>query len=154
MHSTWLTVLFSVFENFFKLKRGNLISWGEPIPQKGWIICSPLLNFNFKHMKDQNILHHSLDINGSYMSQQFLKFPQIKKGDLISRGNQFRRRAALFVPVSTSPPAPHPQSPPLLLYFSFKHLKDPKSLSFIRFQYILHDSAVLLSIFENFVKLK
>ena len=105
-------------------------------------------------MKDQNILQHSLDINGSYMSQQFLKFPQIKKGDLISRGNQFRRRAALFVPVSTSPPAPHPQSPSLLLYFSFKHLKDPKSLSFIRFQYILHDSAVLLSVFENFLKVK
>ena len=41
-----------------------------------------------------------------------------------------------------------------LLYFNFRNLKDPKSWSFIRFQYILLDSAVLLSRFWNFVKLK
>ena len=47
-------VLFSVFSNFLKLKRGDLISWGEPILQNGWIIWSPLLYFNFKNLRDPN----------------------------------------------------------------------------------------------------
>ena len=42
----------------------------------------------------------------------------------------------------------------LSLYFKFKNLKDPSSLSFVRFWYILHDSEVLFSVFENFFKIK
>ena len=42
----------------------------------------------------------------------------------------------------------------LLLYFNFKSFVDPNSLSFIRFQLILHDSGVLFSESWNFYKLK
>ena len=42
----------------------------------------------------------------------------------------------------------------LLLYLSFKSFLDPNSLSFIRFQCILHDSGVLFSESWNFYKLK
>ena len=41
-----------------------------------------------------------------------------------------------------------------LLYFNFKSFLDPNSSSFIRFQYILYDSGVLLSGFWNLYKLK
>ena len=41
-----------------------------------------------------------------------------------------------------------------LLYFNFKSFLDPNSLSFIRFQCILHDSGVLFSESCNFCKLK
>ena len=47
-------VLFSFFSNFLKLKRGDQISWAEPILQSGWIIWSPLLYFNFKNLRDPN----------------------------------------------------------------------------------------------------
>ena len=41
-----------------------------------------------------------------------------------------------------------------LLYFNLKSFMDPNWSSFIRFQYILHDSGVLLSQSSNFYKLK
>ena len=44
----------SAFWNFFKLKRGNLISWEKLILQKGWVIWSPLLYFNYINLKDSN----------------------------------------------------------------------------------------------------
>ena len=47
------TVL-SIFWNFLKLKRGDVISWWEPILQNGWIILSPLLYFNFRNLRDSN----------------------------------------------------------------------------------------------------
>ena len=40
------------------------------------------------------------------------------------------------------------------LYFNFRNLKDANSWSFISFQYILPESAVLLSRFWNFLNLK
>ena len=39
-------------------------------------------------------------------------------------------------------------------YFNFKNLKQPNFSGFIRFQCIPHDCAVLLSILQNFLKLK
>ena len=41
-----------------------------------------------------------------------------------------------------------------VLYFNLKNFMDPNSSSFIRFQYILHDSGVPFSEFRNFYKLK
>ena len=38
-------VIFSVFFNFFKIKVGDLISWGETIMQNDWIIWSQFLYF-------------------------------------------------------------------------------------------------------------
>ena len=49
-------VPFSEYSNFQKLKRRDLICWGESILQKVWIIWSPLLYFNFKTFKDPNSL--------------------------------------------------------------------------------------------------
>ena len=41
-----------------------------------------------------------------------------------------------------------------VLYFNFKSFMDPNSLSFIRFQYTLHDWGVIFSESWNFYKLK
>ena len=40
------------------------------------------------------------------------------------------------------------------LYFNFKNFVDRNSLSFIRFQRILHDSGALFSAYQNFYNLK
>ena len=48
--------------NFYKIKRGDIISWGQLILQSDLIIWSPLLYFNFKVWRSQ-ILGHSLDFN-------------------------------------------------------------------------------------------
>ena len=40
--------------SFYKLKRGDVISWGGPIFQNSWIIWALLLYFNFKSFKDPN----------------------------------------------------------------------------------------------------
>ena len=83
-------VLFSVFSNFLKLKRGYLISWGEPIVQNGWIIGSHLVYFNFKNLRDPNsssssrfqcILHDS-----AVPFSIFSNFLKLKRGDLIYWG--------------------------------------------------------------------
>ena len=137
-------VLFSFFANFLKLKRGDLISWGEPILQDGWIIWSPLLYFNFKNLRDPNssssnrfqcILHDS-----AVVFSFFSYFLKLKRGDLISWWEPILQNGWII------------WSP--LLYLNFKNLRDPSSLSSSRFQCILHDSAVLFLVFSNFLKLK
>ena len=74
----------------------------EPIFLKVWIICSPLLYFNFKSFTDPNsssfirfqcILHDS----GVLFSESW-NFYKLKRGDLISGGNQFCRKSELFGP--------------------------------------------------------
>ena len=81
---------FPNFWNLYKLKRGDLISWGELILQNGWIIWSPLLHFNCKSFKDPNsssfvrfecILHDS-----RVPFLDFWNFYKLKRGDLISWG--------------------------------------------------------------------
>ena len=69
-----------------------------------------------------------------------LKFLQLKKGELISRLNEFCRKSELFVPA------------PLRIWIL--KVVDPNSLSFITFQCTLHDSGVLFSESSNFYKLK
>ena len=97
-------VLFSAFLNFVKLKRGDLISPGDPILQNGWIIWSPLLYFNFRNFKDPNslsfirfkcILH-----NSSALFSSFWNFLKLKRRNLNSLGNQFCRTDELFGPPS------------------------------------------------------
>ena len=113
----------------------------EPLLQKVWIIWSPLLYFNFKSFLNPNswsfirfqcILHDS----GVLFSESW-KFYKLKRGDLISGCKQFRR-------IMWSP----------IRQLNFKSFIDPNSLSFIRFQCILHDSGVLFSESWNFYKLK
>ena len=96
-------VLFSESWNFYKLKRGDLISGGEPILQKVWMFWSPLLYFNFKSFTDPNsssfirfqcILHDS----GGTFSDSW-NICNLKRGDLSSGGNQFCRKSELFGPL-------------------------------------------------------
>ena len=110
-------VLLSVFSNFLKLKKGDLISWGEPILPNGWIIWSPLLYFYFKNLRDPNsssssrfqcILHHS-----AVLFSVFLNFLKLKRGDLISWEKPILQNGWI---IWSS-----------LLYFNFKNLRDPNS---------------------------
>ena len=70
---------------------------------------------------------------------EFWNFYKLKRGDLISGGNQFCRKAELFGPFYC------------FLILSSKH---SVSWSFNRFQCILPGSKVLFSEFWNFYKLK
>ena len=144
MHLHDSAVLFSVFSNFLKLKRGELISWGEPILQNGWIIWSPLLYFIFKNLSHpksssssrfQCILHDS-----AVLFSVFSNFLKLKRGELISWGEPILQNGWII------------WSP--LLYFNFENLSHLNSSSSSRFQCILHDSAVHFSVFSNFLKLK
>ena len=68
----------------------------------------------------------------------FSNFYKLRREDLISRTN-FAESLTYLVP---------------LVYFKFKSFADLEVLSFVRFQYILHDSGVLFSESSNFYKLK
>ena len=137
-------VVFSAFWNFFILKRGDLIFWRESILQNSWIIWSTLLYFNFRNLKDPNslsfirfqwFLHDS-----ALLFSVIWNFLKSKRGDLISRAEPSLQNDWII------------WSP--LLYFNYRNWRDPNSLSLIRFQCMLHDSAVLFSGLWNFLKLK
>ena len=144
---------------FRKFNRTDLISWREPILLHCWIIWSPLLYFNIKIFKDPNSssflrFQCSMDdlISSSFIRVLFVlhgsrvlfsdlsNFNKSNRGDLISWGNSVLQNGWII------------WSP--LLYFGFKDLNDLSSLSFIRFDWILHDSAVLFSYFKNLLKFR
>ena len=83
-------VLFSAFLKLIKLKKGDLISQGEPILQNSWIIWSALLYFNFRSLKDPNsfsFMRFSCFLHDSVvLFQAFRNFLKLKRGDLISLG--------------------------------------------------------------------
>ena len=137
-------VLFSVFSNFVKLKRADLISWGEPILQSGWIIWSPLLYFNFKNLRDPNSSSSSRFQctlqDSAVLFSVFSNFLKLKMRELISWGEPILQNRWIIWS--------H------LVDFNFKNLSHSNSLSSSRFQCALHDSAVLFSVFSNFLKLK
>ena len=102
MDSAWFRNTFCRVLKFLETKEGGPNFWGEPILQKVWIIWSPLLYFNFKSFLDPNslsfirfqcILHDS----GVLFSESW-NFYKLKRGDLISGGNQFCRKSELFGP--------------------------------------------------------
>ena len=143
MHSAWFRSTFFRVLKFLQIKEGGPNFWGEPILQNVWIIWSPLLYFNLKSSMDpnyssfirfQSILHEW----GSLFSESW-NFHKLKRGDLISGGTNFAESLNYLVP---------------LLYFNFKSFKDPRSLSLIRFQYVLYNSEERLSEFWSFYKLK
>ena len=117
-------VLFSIFWNFLKLKRGDLISWVEATLPNGWIIWSYLLYFNSRNLKDSNslsfirfkwVLHDSPVLFS--ICWNFLK---LKRGDLISWVEPTLENGwIIWFPI---------------LYFNSRNFKDSNSSSFIRFQ--------------------
>ena len=95
-------VLFSVSWNFYKLKRGDLISGGEPIFQKVWIILSPLLYFIFKIFMDANssffIISQCILHDWGVLFSESWNLYKLMRGDIISGENQFQRNSELFGP--------------------------------------------------------
>ena len=143
MHAAWFTTTFLRVLKFLEMKNGRPNFWVEPIFQNFWIICSPLLYFNFKSFLDpnsssfirfQSFLHESVVLFSG--SRNFCK---LKRGDLISGRNQFCRMSQLFCP---------------LLYFNLKSYMDSNSSLFSSFQSFLHESGVLFAESWNFCKLK
>ena len=189
MHFVWFrSTSLRVFK-FVQIKEGGFNFWGEPIFQNVWIIWSPLLYLSLKSPMNQNsssfirfqsILHEW----GSIFSESW-NFYKLKRGDLISRRNQFWRMSELFVPpfcisilkvlwtkfyivhcismystwfrstffrvlkfVQIKEGGSNFWGEPILqnvwiiwsplLYFSFKIFLDPNSSSFIRFESNLH----------------
>ena len=102
MHSAWFTSTFLRLLEFLNIKEVGSNFGGEPILQKLWIIWSNLLYFYFKSFLDpsslsfirfQCILHDS-----GVLLTEFWNFYKLKRGDLISGGNQFCRMSELFGP--------------------------------------------------------
>ena len=93
MYSAWFTSIFLRALKFLEIKERGPNFWGEPILQNVWIIWSPLLYFNLKSSMDPNsssfirfqpILHES----GKLFSDSW-NFYKLKRGNLVSGGNQF-----------------------------------------------------------------
>ena len=111
-------VLLSVFEEFFKLKRGHIISWREPILQNSWIIWCLVLYYNIKYLKDPNSLSfirfQSILHDSAVLLLVFENSLKVKWRDIISWGEAILQNGWIIWP-----------SP---MYFNIKHLKDPNSL--------------------------
>ena len=103
MHFVWFSSTFLIVLKFLQMKEGEPNFWGEPILEKVWNVWSSLLYFNFKSFTDPNsssfirfqcILHDS----GLLFSESW-NFFKLKRGDLVSGGNQFCRKSELFGPL-------------------------------------------------------
>ena len=84
-------VLLSESWNFYKLKRGDLISGGNQILQSVWFIWSALLYFNFKSFLDPNSLSfirfQCILYDSGVPPSGSSSFYKLKSADLISGGN-------------------------------------------------------------------
>ena len=144
MHSTRFSSTFLSFFKFPQIKEGgpNFLGGTNSAERLNYFL--PLVYFNSKNLRDPNyssssrfqcILHDS-----AVLFAVFSKFLKLKRGELISCGEPILQNGWII------------ESP--LVYFNFKNLRDPNSSSSSRFQCILQDSAVLFSVFANFLKLK
>ena len=100
MHSVWFRSTFFEVLKFLQIKEGHPNFCGEPILQNVWIIWSPLLYFNFESFMDSNFssfirFQWILPDSGVRFSELWT-FYKLKRGDLISVGNQFCRKSELF----------------------------------------------------------
>ena len=102
MLCAWFTSTFLRVLKFKQIKDGGPNFLVEPILQKVWIIWSPLLCFNFKSFMDPNfssfIRFQCLLHDSGVIFSEFWNFYKLKRGDLISGGNQFCRMSELFGP--------------------------------------------------------
>ena len=129
---------------FLQIKEGGANFWWEPILQKVLIISSTLLYLNFKSFTDWNssslIRYQCLLHDSGVLFSECSNFYKLKWRQLIYGGEPILHEVWIIWSI--------------LLYLNFKSFVDPNSLSFIRFQLILHDSGVLFSESWNFYKLK
>ena len=102
MHSAWFRSTFLGVLKYLQIKEGGPNFWMEPILQNVWIIWSPLLYFNFKSFLDPNsspfISLQCILYDLEVVLSGFSNFCKLKRGDLISGGNQFCRMSELFGP--------------------------------------------------------
>ena len=102
MHSAWFRSTFLRVLKFLQIKEGGPNFWGEPILQKVWIIWSPLLYFNFKSFLDPNsspfISFQCILYDSGVLLSGFSNFYKLKRGNLISGGDQFSRMSELSGP--------------------------------------------------------
>ena len=102
MNSAWFRSTFCRVSKFLKIKEGGANFWREPILQKVWIIWSPLLYFNFKSFLDPNsspfISFQCILYDSGVLLSGFSNFYKLRRGDLISGGNQFCRKSELLGP--------------------------------------------------------
>ena len=129
---------------FLQIKEGGANFWWEPILQKVLIISSTLLYLNFKSFTDWNssslIRYQCLLHDSGVLFSECWNFYKLKWRQLIYGREPILHEVWIIWSI--------------LLYLNFKSFVDPNSLSFIRFQLILHDSGVLFSESWNFYKLK
>ena len=101
--SAWIRQTFLRVPKFLQIKEPGPNFWEEPILQNVLIIWSPLLYFNLNSSVDPNsssfirfkpILHES----GRLFPESW-NFHKLKRGDLISGGNEFCRMSDLFGPL-------------------------------------------------------
>ena len=102
MHFVWFSSTSLRVLKFVEIKEGGFNFWGEPILQNVWIIWSPLLYFNLKSSVDPNsssfIRFQSILHEWGRLFSESWNFYKLKRGDLISGGNQFCRMSELFGP--------------------------------------------------------
>ena len=92
-------VLFSESWNFYKLKKGDLISGGKQFCRKSELFGHPCCIWYLKVLWTQIHHHLIISMNSAWLTSNFLrvlKFLQVKDGDLIFGWNQFCRKSALF----------------------------------------------------------
>ena len=102
MHSTWFSSTFVSFLKFSQIKEGDLVFWGNHFCRPAELLGPPFC-ISIWEIWGTQILGHSVDFNAFYLIQQyfgsvFLNFLKLKRGDLISWGNQFCRTAESFGP--------------------------------------------------------
>ena len=136
-------VLFTESWNFYKLNSGDLISAGNQFCRKSQLF-GPRFSISILKVLLTKIFHHSLDFNAFCMIQEYysqsLQISADQRGEIqFLGGTSFAEYLNYLVP---------------LLYFNFKSFLDPNSSSFVRFQWILLDSGVLISESWNFYKIK
>ena len=99
MHSAWFRSTFLRNLKFLQIKESGPNFWGEPILQKVWIIWCPLLYFNFKSFTGPNFLSFIrfqwISYDSGVLFSESWNFYKLKRGDLISRQNQFCRMSEL-----------------------------------------------------------
>ena len=147
MHSAWSSGSFLRVSKFLQIKETWANFWGNQFCRKSELFLHPYLHpyfncFNFKSFKDWHSLSfisfQRILFDSGLSFLDFSNFYKLRREDLISRTN-FAEGVNYFVP---------------LLYFKFKSFMDLEFFSFIKFQYIFHDSGALFSESSNFCKLK
>ena len=102
MHSTWFRSNFLRVLKFLQIKEGRPIFWGESRISE--LLGPPLLYFNFKSFLDKNSLSfirfQCVVHDSRVLFSESSNFYKLKRGDLISGGNQFCRMSELFGPTS------------------------------------------------------